>query len=548
MKKICSVFLAILLTVLTALPAFAAVKDDDITVAASRSQVPVIRILGDGEPLYDSDGNRLFHHLTSILGEDEEETDEGNIYESIANVLMPFLKEGLLKNNWEPYYENLQKEIGDITGNSKLDNNGNPLPGTGISAERRAYMEKAATVNQGKKGYFGINDYRFWYDWRLDPMETATQLHEYIQAIKTITKKDKVAIVASCIGTIITTTYVAMYGTKDIHGIAYTGSVATGAEMLSEVISGRFNTDSYSIQRFIDDCEYIGVFNLNEFIDTTLELVLKTGIVDGTIDFVRATLYDKLVYGVTSALALATFFTYPSYWAAVTAEDYNNAMKHVFGEEGSKKREEYAGLIKKIENYNSTVRANLDTVIRSISEGGANFGAIVKYGFQIMPICESSYTIADEYVSVKRASFGATTAPLFSTLSEDYIESRTQLGLQKYISPDKQIDASTCIYPDYTWFVKNSHHSNYTKAETKLLYDVATAPTQLTVNDFEYTQFMVYNYETTEMHAMTAENCKTEQWADDKPADGISEKFNEFIEFFKTLFNWFKLLFDMLFN
>mgnify|MGYP003313500430 CR=1 FL=1 len=220
MKKLLAIILSVLMIALSAYPAFAAVKDDEIVVASSRSKVPVIRILGDGEPLYDSEGNRLYHHLSNILGDDKGDSDDSDIYESIANVLMPFLKEGLLMNNWEPYYENLQKEIGEITGESKLDNNGNPVPGTGLSAERKAYMQKAVTVNQGKKGFFGINDYRFWYDWRLDPIDTATQLHEYIQAIKKITGKDKVAIVASCIGTIITTTYVALYGVEDIHGIA----------------------------------------------------------------------------------------------------------------------------------------------------------------------------------------------------------------------------------------------------------------------------------------------------------------------------------------
>lgn len=546
MKKLTSIFLAAIMILLMSIPAFAGVKDEDIIVNESRSQVPVIRILGDGEPLYDADGNRLFHHVSIALGKDDAADEESDIAGSVANILMPFLKEGLLMNNWEPYYENLQKEISELTGESKLDNNGNPVPGTGLSQEKRDYMAKAATINQGKKGYFAINDYRFWYDWRLDPMETATMLHEYIQDIKDITGKDKVAIVASCIGTIITTTYVAMYGVEDIHGISFTGSVATGSEMLSEVISGRFTTDSDSIQRYIDDCAYLGIFDFDEFIDTTLELVLSSGIIDGAIDVIRATLYDKLAYGVTSALALSTFFTYPSYWAAVTEDDYEAAMLHVFGEEGSSKRTEYAGLIEKIEAYHNTVRVNLDSVIRSIGEGGANFGAIVKYGFQMMPLCESAYSLSDEYVSVKRASFGAETSDIFGTLSDEYITERTALGFGDYISPDKKIDASTCIYPESTWFVKNSSHSNYTKAENKILYEVATAPTQLTIDDFPYTRFMVYNYETTEMNPMTEENCKTEQWADDKPADGLTEKLREIIEFFKLFFVWIKQLFGLL--
>lgn len=527
-------------------PAFAAKIDPE----SSRSQIPVIRVLGDGEPMYDAEGNRLFHIRSSLnegfdSGEDEDDNNE--LMESVINVLMPFLIDGLLNDEWDAYYENLEKEISELTGDAKLDKNGNPVEGTGISQNRKDFLERARKTDKknikGEKvttGYYGLYDYHFWYDWRLDPLYTADLLKDYIDDVKAVTKCNKVAINASCIGTIVTTAYVAKYGVADIQGIGFTGSLAKGAEFLSEAISGKFDVNSASIDRVLKDCSYIGLFNLDDFVNSSIELLLSTGVIDFLEKDIRKNIYDKVAKGVTSALALSTFFTYPSYWAAISTDDYKDALVYVFGENYDDPNHEYAGLIAKIENYNNVVRKNFDKIILSINEGGANFGAIAKYGFQMIPICESYDAVSDQFVSVKNASFGATTSTIYDTLSDDYIANQEKLNLKHYISPDKQIDASTCLYPDSTWFVKNSSHSEYTAYEMKLLYDVSTAEKQLTVNDFEWSQFMVYDYETDTMSKMTEDNCHTEQWEADK---NESNKISVLFKFIIALIKWITELF-----
>ncbi len=545
-KKALSALLVIVMLMGLAMPTFAATVDPE----ASKSQIPVIRVLGDGEPLYDADGKKLFHIRTSLTeSSDEEDDEESDLLGSVANILLPFLIDGLLNDNWDAYYENLEKEISDLTSDAKLDYNGDPAPGTGISKERKEFMDYASTHDKkGKKGFYGIFDYHFWYDWRLDPLENAKSLREYIVAVKKATGSDKVAINASCLGTIVTTAYVKLYGVEDIQGIGYTGSLAGGAEFFSEAISGKFDINSAAINRILMDSAYLNLFRLDSFISTSIDLVLKSGVIDFIEKDIRKNLYDKVAKGVTSALALSTLFTYPSYWAAVSADDYEDALLYVFGEEGSAKRQQYAGLIEKIENYHNTVRVNLPDIIKSIGAGGANFAAIAKYGFQILPICESYDALADQFVSVNHASFGATTSTIYDTLSEDYIAGKVALGLGKHISPDKQIDASTCIYPNYTWFVKNSSHSEYTAYEKKILYDVSTADTQLTVEDFPWSQFMVYDYDTDTMAKMTTENCHTEQWEADKETEEGIESPKRWFSWFITFFNWIKELFQKIFK
>ena len=57
MKKILSLVLAVIFVFSLVLPAFSAVN-----VNETKSQIPVIRISGDGEALYDADGNKIFHY------------------------------------------------------------------------------------------------------------------------------------------------------------------------------------------------------------------------------------------------------------------------------------------------------------------------------------------------------------------------------------------------------------------------------------------------------------------------------------------------------
>lgn len=557
MKKVISLLLvALMLMSICSVGVFAAgdigVENSSIKVHESRSQIPVIRLLGDGEPLYDQDQKRIFHLRTFYIPEDED-GEESSLTESLANVLLPFLIDGLLTDNWEPYYENLQKEISELFGDSCLDENGNPVNGTGISQARKDEMAADLSKDLKKgKGYYEVNDYRFWYDWRLDPMYTADLLHEHIQAVKKATGCPKVSILASCLGTLVTTAYITKYGTDDLHGVGFTGSVSGGSEAISEAISGKFNFDADAVSRMLVDSDYVGEFSVDALITTSIDLLSSTGVLDGFEAGIRETLYEKLVHGVTSALALSTFFTWPTYWALVTPEDYDDAMYYVFGDENSEKRQTYAGLIEKIEAYNTEVRANYIDTLRSIGENEVIFCAVAKYGFQILPIGQSNDIVSDQFVSLNHSSFGATTSKMGTTLGEEYIAQRTAEGYGAYISPDGKVDASTCLYPESTWFIKNASHSEYTIFERKLMYDVITADKQIYVNEevngLTYSRFLVYDYETDTMSTMTEDNCNTEHWDTDKNVEGLSPKHNKLYIFVTTLLKWLYMIAQKLFK
>ena len=110
--------------------------------------------------------------------------------------------------------------------------------------------------------------------------------------------------------------------------------------------------------------------------------------------------------------------------------------------------------------------------MQSIKKAGVNLGIMAKYGSQMIPVTESSAMISDQIASVYRASYGATTSTVYEPLSDDYIAGRIEKGLGRYISPDKQIDASTCMFPDNTWFYKGATHSKWTSYIIFISYDV----------------------------------------------------------------------------
>ncbi len=139
------------------------------------------------------------------------------------------------------------------------------------------------------------------------------------------------------------------------------------------------------------------------------------------------------------------------------------------------------------------------------------------------------------------SSLGATVSKIGTTFSDEYIESRKALGYEKYISPDRQIDASTCVFPEYTWFLNNAIHDDWTKEEDWLITTTCDSDKRITVRDMDgRSQFMVYDRETDTVTPMTEDNSKT------KTYETESKPKNKLLSALTALFKWFKALNDYL--
>ena len=545
MKKTIALILSLLILVPLCVPAFA----QDVITPQSGGSVPVVLLAGDGNAIYDENGNEAVKFdkaIKKLIGQDEDDSssEESTLGESATNVLTSFIL-GVISGNYDEYYEKLQKEIAEMTDTLQMDENGNPRYGTDISAEdHETNRKRMTTPNRGT--YYGVDDYHFWYDWRRDPLEVADELDAYIEAVCEMTGHEQVGLIGRCLGANFVLAYLAKYGYKNrIKGIGFDAGMMKGHDPMSESISGKFKTDGDSINRYLTDMEAIYGMEFDSWIKDLVDFMEHAEVLDGISVATKATIYDQVVEGVSSALALSTLYTIPAYWSCVSEQDYDDAMLYVFGEEGSEKREKYAGLIEKIENYNAQVRQKEDILMKGFVAQGGNIAVISKYGFQMTPICISRNLVGDDLLSVHKSSMGATTSMLYDTLSDDYIARRKAEGKGRYSSPDKQVDASTCMFPDNTWFTKGRDHSWWSDPENRILYTVTTADHQYTVDDFTYTQYLVYNAKTDTFAPMTTENCNTENWQKETPKEEHS-KVSRVFRFLQSFFKLFRRLVDLI--
>ena len=551
MKKIVTLILAVLLAASVASPSFAR----NYTLNSDRtSALPTINIAGDGEFIYYDNYTkhmRMDSFISEAFDEDNEEAPDDQrvkeIAESIFNVVKPMLMEGVLFGRWDNYYDAMYNEVAEIYDPILLDGNGDPKGDSGLSEGRKdenAY-NKVHDNKTGADGRYRWNAYNFWYDWRLDPFQTADELNETIQAIKAVTHKDQVNLISRCLGTSVIFAYITKYGTDDIHGWGIDGSTTNGSEFITGALTGDFDIDGNALARFGSGYNDSGKTDIPQVVLDLFSLLENSGALDGMALPLRLTIYNKIEKGVISALALSTAFTMPSFWAIISADKFDIALENVFGPEGSEKRQTYAGLIEKIENYHNTVGVRLDEILLETKDSGTNVGIVSKYGTNIIPIIKDDDLVSDSFASVTSSSFGATTSRLGETLPEDYIAARSAAGYGAYISPDKQIDASTCLLPDCTWFLKGAQHVDWVKGETDLLMDVVDAETQLTCETSLFSRFLVFSYEDDAVYAMTAENCRTENWDDAAVLPGNTLK-GRITAYFRSLFNFLRSFFDFI--
>ena len=122
-----------------------------------------------------------------------------------------------------------------------------------------------------------------------------------------------------------------------------------------------------------------------------------------------------------------------------------------------------------------------------------NIGVFARYNYQITPVIENWNVQSDMVIDTKFTSFGATCAPLGETLGEDYVQKKTTCG-HNHLSVDGVVDASTCLFPEYTWFIKDIQHSFGMREMEELRDLIFNSEKQVTVHDYEkFPQFIKYN-------------------------------------------------------
>ncbi|MEE1139377.1 MAG: hypothetical protein U0M02_12940, partial [Acutalibacteraceae bacterium] len=375
------------------------------------------------------------------------------------------------------------------------------------------------------------------------------RLHEYIKTVMKSTKSDKISLTSRCIGGSLLNAYLQKYGSLGhIKNVMYCETLSDGCALISKGFSGQVVIDSKSMQRYTGQLEFcddigfgvgFGVSELaSEIASKTIDLLTQINFMESVADTIEA-LYAKLYKALMPALFHSFgYASQPVYWSLVEEEDFDLALNVMFGEEGSESRIYFAGLIEKIRNYRTLVTSKRNELYKKCSEEyGIHMGVIAKYGLLNAPFTVGHDDLADALVSLKDSSLGATCAKVDSTLPDDYISERINGGFSKYISPDKQVDASTCMFPETTWFIKNVHHDDFDRVCREQANRFLNG-TGVTVENSGYARFRINDYETLTVTEMTEENCG------DLSFISLAEKEPTKITIFVALMNWIKTIID----
>ena len=342
----------------------------------------------------------------------------------------------------------------------------------------------------------------FDYDWRLDPMDSAEKLNDFINYVLECAGTDQVTLTCHSLGGVVTTSYISMYGDSKLRSVCLNTTAIYGETYTGELLSGKMVLNDEAIKYYLefafDGMEY------EKLLNGIVSVANGLGLLDFISKFGNVAL-ERLSPVLLPEIVVPMFAGMPSIWAMVPDEYVDASRDYVFNVIYKDSEIDRSGLIEKLDNYDETVRAHKTETLKQLNDD-ANLYVFSRYGYSSIPIVPSYSNLSDSVIDTKYSSFGATTAEYNSKLTDEQLAAADP----KHVSPDKMIDASTCMFPEQTWFFKNFPHATNSPLE-KIIQTLLYTPFQATVDTYdEYPQFMQYARETQTVLPYTAEDAYAE--------------------------------------
>ena len=406
-----------------------------------------------------------------------------------AGKVLPTLVKDIKKNDFSSSASIIADAVNPIFASLPCDENGVPVVNTRVDYQWADEDEIRAVVSgQGEQDYL-----YFSYDWRLPVQTIAAQLHDFIEYAMDAAQLDSVSLIGFSMGTCVVMSYLKLYDYQYVDGVALLAGGYNGVSCCGQPFADMLAFDSDAIVRYTD-CLFTGAGGafgklLIHTLNNTGALKKIVGIADKMVEDINDTLYAEVF--------TKSFAALPGMWSLIPLEYYEQAKDTVI--DGYGFSQTYIDLI---DWYHYEVQANADKIIDGCFDRGINFAIVSKYGYPNTPCIEDINSMSDGVIDTRYSSFGAVCADVTGTLGEGYVQ-QVDNGYD-CVSPDNMIDASTCRYSDYTWFVKNSFHSNDMEYVIPMCTDIITAGSQQNVHDGKYPQFNVMT--SSGIEKMTADN------------------------------------------
>lgn len=459
MKRTVAIILSVVLMLSSVIPCFA--TDDKCN--CGQSPIIYVAALGSGDVI-ENEGTenerKLFRPETK------------DVIEKFLPII-PAVMMLAITHNYDAFGDVLISCVNNTFGALALDGDGNSKPN--VTSEK--FHPETADHGDEYSYYFG-------YDFRMDPVENAKKLHTYIEEVKEITHHDTVRFRASSMGGVVAMSYIKLYGTKDIETIIFQCCPIQGTAVAGELYNGKVEINKDALINYASqalpalDSDFLGgmLYILIEAFKTFGVFDYLLNVADGLLENLQQRVFDETL--------IPIFGTLPGIWSFVPDEYYESGKKFMKLDETTQ-----AGLIKKLDFYHYEVQSKAEELLRGAQADGTNIYILCGYNMQRTPLVTAYTATSDGTVDTKYASCGATCAPVHETLGEGYTQKK--FTDKNYLSADGMIDASTCILPECTWFVKDMLHCTIHDGHMELYNIMFKSDKQLTVFDIEkYPQFL----------------------------------------------------------
>ena len=328
------------------------------------------------------------------------------------------------------------------------------------------------------------NTYFYNYDWRLDPCANANSLDDMIQKVKQETGVNKVTLIPCSMGGVQTVAYLNEFGCDDIKKIIFMSSAHKGLLFVSELFTGEIGLEQKDLFMFLEQYLNLGTDNTDALLDkvwSELGSASYLGGVFSALDSFIVRVSDDNIYGSLRRI----FGRMPGMWAFVRDEYFDEAYSFMIDENMSDE------LIQKINYYHDNVGSRTDEILKQAEALGVSIAICSHYNKGSVPLTQQACQEGDSLIETVCTSNGATVAISGETLGENYTQAKECRG-HNHLSADNKIDASTCLFPDNTWFIKGASHvgCNYGSDYSEFVkWLVSTEKPDVFANE-TYPQFM----------------------------------------------------------
>lgn len=465
MKRFISVILAVVLTFSCTATAFA--TQEDVT--------PIVIVRGLD-----------FAALTVDLGTENERpalsVSAGPIIGAVFSLVVSTLLGGM-----DGAVDSICDFVNVLFADMACDKNGNTVANVSVKeyplamsnypealAEFKEYGQcEPGIVAQAADELGAENVYYVTYDWRLDPYTVAKKINEHVELALSESGSDKVDIVCCSLGGVMTLAYLDEYGYDKVESCLFLSSTIYGSYVASDALSGNIGFYPEILNNFlahsVPDVQWLW---------TILDITGITRILCNVINNITEQYKTEIYEGTMRD----SFGTMPGLWAMMQTDEYDAAKEFVFGDDIA----DYAGLIERTDKFQE-FRETRDDFIKQMMADGVIVTIVTAYGSPVTPVYDRAYVDGDVILESELMSAGATIAPYGKDLGEDYVPADPTK-----LSPDNRIDASTCLLPDNTWFIRDACHvpCNYGSELAEMLFWLMSTDTQPTVSTNElYPQF-----------------------------------------------------------